>query len=1145
MKIQDARNILKAAESPIGHESRMGQAWDSFADQTKKLHDFKQEESKSNKDGVSQKIERRSLDAKGNRVDRRKDSPYRQLVNEMSTEDMRQALLTDDLTGMDNARGFWESFVEAGSTHVARLDMDNLHDLNEILGYDGSNQLIKIIAETSKKLGIYVAREKGDEFLSHGTEAELRKNMESLTSALESTILEVRAENGKLYEKTGVFVSYGIEKTLGRAEGEQKLAKARRTAEGKRINGRQDGAGSQLPGLGEITSEGRESEGRKVDDKIVPAPEKGLILKEGGIKYEIQREGSPGTAEDGDSGGDGQLSLFTNAEEKGPQKKFIESYPAKIGTFLYDAETVSSAEDAARLLSPISANAQEVAAVVVLDQNGKPLAVLKHSTGTPTANQLAPGHLIGSILNVKGASSFWFAHNHPTGRTIASDEDVKMTARLMNGTRGVGISFAGHVILTPVGEAAELDQQGNVLRSFRFSPPANAQSKVKVTERSLRGDTSELLSETPVADDISAKDAMEAYSHGMSGILFLDAGNRPVRFLPVSSLEMESLRKGEKKGMASQIYTLIDKVNTVRNAIIRINNRSKIETAVKNLNAFLLQAGVNPLDIYWQGHMMSGSGVLPLLREDAAKNNYAFYSRNNQSTTTTTTPAEVKAEIIAQHGAVVQKRLDAGDLVVLPNSEGLPAGTLKSGVKGMYLGKNDTMYLVANQLEQGKAGDTLYHEALHRAMSTGKFAPVLAELRAMKESGVHPEWFAKAEEAAQVDKDSENYIEEIAGYATEQYEEAPKGIRAWVDKMIAKAKAILMKTFGLRVGKLNPAMLRAIAAQGLRMKSMPGEGGSKYSQMAKEYGITVEEAKRQYEAVEKQYKGTSQWMKAPNGEATKLNERQWVQTRTEAFKEWFGDWEQAAGVAEADIEFSSSLAKWESLPRNESVELSYTPKVFQMLGAYSLPLQIDKATIRKVLLPDSSGGKHGRITLSQLQSLPSYLSRPIAVFESKSHGNSFVVMMEMKDKDGDTVVAAIHIEKQKGKNVVNDIASVYGKDSNEFFVNEAKAGRIRYLDENKSRDWSQSSGLYLPTESDLIAASKSKVLTERDVVKDESVSKVVDANGEPMVVYHNTNSEFTEFKPGEKDGLSGKGIYSNRENLVLRARSETIGSASV
>ena len=50
-------------------------------------------------------------------------------------------------------------------------------------------------------------------------------------------------------------------------------------------------------------------------------------------------------------------------------------------------------------------------------------------------------------------------------------------------------------------------------------------------------------------------------------------------------------------------------------------------------------------------------------------------------------------------------------------------------------------------------------------------------------------------------------------------------------------------------------------------------------------------ADKQLEEVRKQYEGTDQWMKAPNGKPTNLTERQWLQVRTPNFKEWFGDWE--------------------------------------------------------------------------------------------------------------------------------------------------------------------------------------------------------------------------------------------------------------
>lgn len=50
-------------------------------------------------------------------------------------------------------------------------------------------------------------------------------------------------------------------------------------------------------------------------------------------------------------------------------------------------------------------------------------------------------------------------------------------------------------------------------------------------------------------------------------------------------------------------------------------------------------------------------------------------------------------------------------------------------------------------------------------------------------------------------------------------------------------------------------------------------------------------ARAQFAAIVKKYKGTKQWLKAPNGKKSKLTERQWVQVRTQSFKEWFGDWE--------------------------------------------------------------------------------------------------------------------------------------------------------------------------------------------------------------------------------------------------------------
>lgn len=45
------------------------------------------------------------------------------------------------------------------------------------------------------------------------------------------------------------------------------------------------------------------------------------------------------------------------------------------------------------------------------------------------------------------------------------------------------------------------------------------------------------------------------------------------------------------------------------------------------------------------------------------------------------------------------------------------------------------------------------------------------------------------------------------------------------------------------------------------------------------------------EAIIRNAKQDGTYMKAPNGEPTKLTEKQWAQVRTQEFKDWFGDWQ--------------------------------------------------------------------------------------------------------------------------------------------------------------------------------------------------------------------------------------------------------------
>lgn len=68
------------------------------------------------------------------------------------------------------------------------------------------------------------------------------------------------------------------------------------------------------------------------------------------------------------------------------------------------------------------------------------------------------------------------------------------------------------------------------------------------------------------------------------------------------------------------------------------------------------------------------------------------------------------------------------------------------------------------------------------------------------------------------------------------------------------------------------------------------------------------------------------FMRAPNGRSTNLNERQWLQVRTKAFKDWFGDWENNPSEASKVVdENGEPLVVYHGSPNNWNV---YNPELF-------------------------------------------------------------------------------------------------------------------------------------------------------------------------------------------------------------------------
>lgn len=135
-------------------------------------------------------------------------------------------------------------------------------------------------------------------------------------------------------------------------------------------------------------------------------------------------------------------------------------------------------------------------------------------------------------------------------------------------------------------------------------------------------------------------------------------------------------------------------------------------------------------------------------------------------------------------------------------------------------------------------------------------------------------------------------------------EKGNKGIVAKLKQWLLDFWRELKGTFGtwnngelsnLTLEQFNMMTVRDFA-EGVPLNDITLSNGLTYTQ-----SLNIQ---REMEAIRQQAIADGTFMKAPNGQPTKLNERQWLQVRTKAFKEWFGDWEKIAKLKSLDSDFS-------------------------------------------------------------------------------------------------------------------------------------------------------------------------------------------------------------------------------------------------
>ena len=268
-------------------------------------------------------------------------------------------------------------------------------------------------------------------------------------------------------------------------------------------------------------------------------------------------------------------------------------------------------------------------------------------------------------------------------------------------------------------------------------------------------------------------------------------------------------------------------------------------------------------------------------------------------------------------------------------------------------------------------------------------------------------------------------------------------------------------------------------------------------------------------------KANDTYMKASNGKPTNLSEKQWAQVRTKAFKKWFGDWEKAARIEKLrrskavkitgeEIEPNSDLKQYKknALEYGKNLRGEYTNKdtgeTIALTGGNS------RGGMREILQHDYKDIEH----LQSIAAIPQIIEKAIFVDEAPNEDAErypgvksfryYVCGLKIGNTSY-TVKAVVAVQNNGDRYYDHKLSSIEKGKLLSIIPTIQKAGIENNLPPSVGKD--------------------KRLLS----ILQTNSSKVVDENGEPMVVYHGSNNEFTKFdtaRIGSSTGTSdGRGFY--------------------
>ncbi len=146
------------------------------------------------------------------------------------------------------------------------------------------------------------------------------------------------------------------------------------------------------------------------------------------------------------------MTLFDNYGdiEERPKLKRINTYRLKMvkeATNLYSTNTVRCPADAADIMTKFYEEAdREILSVILLNVKNKVIGINEVSVGSLTASVMHPREIFKCAI-LGNAAAIMLAHNHPSGDTSPSREDIEITKIIKDAGKLMDIPLIDHIII--------------------------------------------------------------------------------------------------------------------------------------------------------------------------------------------------------------------------------------------------------------------------------------------------------------------------------------------------------------------------------------------------------------------------------------------------------------------------------------------------------------------------------------------------------------------------------------------------------------------------------------------------------------------------------------------------------------------------